>query len=177
MGVILQDTNLTLWNNLIKEAERECASAISHELEDYLARLLHRYLNQSDLADRVLATAYLEAMQLQHRQRAVLLQVVGDECLLFAGFFPSQTEKKHVNADYFVQLGRKAYTAVSYTANDLCGMLASHFVLLADILQTIRREPDLLPLEAYERWEKTGSQRAYKMLLTYVRKSSGCNFS
>ena len=96
--------------------------------------------------------------------------MVGDECLLFTGFFPLASEKKRVGVDYFIKLGRHAYQAVSHKTNDLYAMLASQFVLLADILQTARNEPDLLPLEAYDRWEKTGSERAYKMLLLYTKK-------
>lgn len=169
MSIIVKDGSQSLWTHVVQEAEKECAAFVPHELELYLAGLLERYLVNADIANRVLAIAYLEALQHRARERAALLQAVGDECLLFAGFYPSQAEKKGVTTDYFVKLGRTAYQVVSHKTNDLCAMLSSQFVLLADILQTIRREPDLLPLEAYERWQKTGSQRAYKMLLLYTK--------
>lgn len=171
MSLILKGNNLNLWMHLIQDAEKECVASLSGELEYYLASLLDRYLNQSDIATRVFASAYLEAMQRKAREREVLLQAVGDECLLYAGLYPLQTERRTVSTDYFIKLGCQAYKRVSHRANDLCSMLASQFVLLTDILQTMRQEPALLPMEAYDRWQKTGSQRAYKMLLLYTNRN------
>ena len=96
------------------------------------------------------------------------MQMVGDECLIFAGLFPRQAEKKQVKINYFVDLGRAAYLAVSKKANDLYGSLSVHFVVLMDVLQSIRSHHDLMPLEAYEQWERVGSQRAYRILREYT---------
>lgn len=169
MGVILNDTKLKLLEELIKDAEKKCDAALPREIEAYVACLLERYMNQADIANRVFATAYLQAKKYKQRERALSFQIVGDECLLFAGLFPSQAEKKNVKADYFIKLGRSAYHNVSQCTNDLFAMLATQFVLLTDILQIARNEPTLLPLAAYERWQATGSQRAYKMLLLYTK--------
>lgn len=169
MGVILNDSKFKLLEELIQDAEKKCDTFLPREIESYMTSLLDRYLNQPDLADRLFATAYLQTKQYQHRERTLSLQIVGDECLLYAGLFPLQAEKKHVKIDYFIKLGRTAYHNISSCATDLYGSLAAQFVLLTDILQIARNESDLLPLDAYERWQTTGSHRAYKMLLLYTK--------
>lgn len=76
--------------------------------------------------------------------------------------------KKLVKISYFVDLGRSAYTSISYDTNNLFKLLAFQFVGLMDVLQSIRPHPDLLPLEAYEQWQEVGSQRALKILREYT---------
>jgi hypothetical protein len=169
MSAILKGETSKLWEIFVMEAEKKCTMSLSRELEVYLACLLERYANQPGLAERVFAKAYLEAHQMKRAERVLSLRILGDECLLFAGLFPKQAESKRVTIDYFIQLGQNAYHAVSRTTDDLYALLASHFVLLTDILQTASNEPALLPLEAYERWQATGSERAYKILLTYTK--------
>jgi hypothetical protein len=66
-------------------------------------------------------------------------------------------------------LGRVAYAAISKTADDLYGALSLEFVLLADVLQSIRPTADLQPLEAYDQWNETGSRRALKILQSYTQ--------
>lgn len=99
------------------------------------------------------------------------MQEVGDKCLLFSGLFPNITTKRHVKIGYFVNLGQAAYGVISKTKNDIYSALSEQFIPLMDVLQTIRRysveHPDLLPMQAYELWNETGSQRAFSILKQY----------
>lgn len=167
MTLLTNTTTVVLWQDVIKHAEESCSISLKEELEAYLVSLLIRYTNKPEVAKQILAIAYLEGLQLRLRERSVILQHVGDQCLLFAGLFPRIAEKRHVKIGYFVDLGRGAYSAVSRTTNDLYSSLALQFVTLMDVLQSIPQYPALLPLEAYEQWEEVGSQRALKILQAY----------
>lgn len=168
MSLLTGTTSLVLWHDAIKQAEDRCAIALKEDLESYLVSLLIRYINKPEIAKQVFATAFLEAMQLQENQRHFSLQTVGDQCLLFAGLFPHAAESRHVKVSYFVKIGQAAYLSVSETTNDLFKSLALQFVVLMDVLQSIRGYPDLLPLDAYEQWQELGSQRALRMLKEYT---------
>ncbi|HLB42139.1 MAG TPA: hypothetical protein VJN02_04685 [Gammaproteobacteria bacterium] len=169
MDLLISTTSLVLWQDVVKHAENRCSITLRHELETYLISLLIRYTNQPEATRQIAATAFLNALQLSECERQVSLQRVGDQCLLFTGLFPRIAEKRHVKINYFVDLGRSAYAAISHTGNDLYASLALQFVVLMDVLQSIRPHSDLLPLEAYEQWNELGSQRALKMLKEYTR--------
>jgi hypothetical protein len=169
MALLTQASAVILWQDLIKHAEDRCDIELKEDLEAYLVSLLMRYTNQPNVHDRVLAIAFLEALQKEKHERQFSLQVLGDECLLFAGLFPHLAEKRRVKISYFVNLGRSAYGAVSKKANDLYHSLAMQFVVLMDVLQSIRPHTELLPLQAYEQWEELGSRRALQILQELTR--------
>jgi hypothetical protein len=168
MTLLTSQTPIALWHNVIKEAEEQCDIILNEELEAYLISLLMRYIDKPEVAQQIFATAFLEGLQKPQQQRHLSLQNVGDQCLLYAGLFPRHAAKHHVKLTYFVDLGRAAYANISNVTNDLYSALAFQFVVLTDILQSIRQPPDLLPLEAYEQWSELGSQRALTILQSYT---------
>jgi hypothetical protein len=169
MALLISETSAFLWHEVIKSAEHRSSITLNDELEAYLISLLMRYSNKPEVAQQIFAENYLAALQQRERQRSISLQNVGDQCLLYAGLFPQQAEKRHVGITYFVDLGRAAYTAMSRTSDDLYFILAFEFVALMDVLQSIPEEPVLKPLLAFEQWEKLGSKRAYEILRTYTK--------
>ncbi|OGT42287.1 MAG: hypothetical protein A3F42_04675 [Gammaproteobacteria bacterium RIFCSPHIGHO2_12_FULL_37_34] len=169
MDLLTSTTPLNLWQDVIKNAENRCSITLKDELEVYLISLLMRYTNQPEAAKHIAATAFLNALHQHHAERQVTLQRVGDQCLLFTGLFPRIAERRHVKINYFVDIGRSAYAAISHTTNDLYGSLALQFVVLMDVLQSIRPYSDLLPLEAYEQWNELGSKRARQALYDYTK--------
>ena len=168
MNILMKDTSIALWHDVVKNAEDNCSIVLKENLEAYLVALLVRYTTRPDIAKQILASAFLEALNMRENQRNASLQLVGDQCLIFAGFFPRLAEKRHVKLNYFVDLGKSAYGTISREADDLYWSLAVQFVGLMDILQSIRQTPDLLPLEAYEQWDAVGSQRALRILRQYT---------
>jgi hypothetical protein len=171
MKVLVNSTPIALWHDIIHEAEKECSTPLSHELEAYVVLLMVRYTNKPELAEQIMATQYLEGLSLPNKQREFQLQGVGDSCLLLSGLFPGIAKKRLVKISYFINIGRGAYVAVSKTSNDLYSLLAQEFVAIMDILQSISRFacnfPELMPLEAYDLWNESGSQRALKVLHQY----------
>lgn len=168
MRVLTNTTSVALWQEIIKGAENRCSVVLKDELEIYLVSLLIRFTNKPEVAKQIMATAFLNALHTAKNERSVSLQLVGDQCLIFAGLFPKAAEKKLVKLNYFVDLGRSAYSQISHATNDLFGSLSLEFVVLMDVLQSIRSSHDLSPLEAYEQWVQLGSKRAFKMVQDYA---------
>lgn len=66
-------------------------------------------------------------------------------------------------------MGRSAYSTLAQHGNDLFSHLALEFVLLMDVLQSIREPSILTPLEAYEQWSDLGSKYALMILKQYTK--------
>ena len=117
-----------------------------------------------------LALDYLSAHHLSSRLRSEQLRDIGDQCLLVSGLFPQTAEKRQVDINYYVNIGRSAYHHISTITQqgiaELYQQLAESFILLMDLLQTIRQYsmPALQPISAFEMWDKTGSQAAFKQI-------------
>lgn len=174
MGLLFNSSSpIALWVETVHEAEALCNITLQEDIESYLVFLLVRFTTRPEYIKKVLATEFLTGLEQTARQQQHILQNVGDQCLIFSGFFPKQAIRRHVNVSYYVNLGQSAYSVISRTENDLYSLLASQFVTLMDVLQAFRQythnHPDLMPLEAYELWNETGSQRALSILKQYTQ--------
>ncbi len=172
MQILTHSTDTALWLQMIHDAEASCSVSLNAEMETYLVFLLARYLSRTDLANQRVAPTFLEGMHLSPTLRTVVLQGVGDRCLLLSGLYPRVATKRLVRISYFVNLGRLAYRVISEKENDLYASLEQQFVPLMDVLQSIRQQDMqscLMPLEAYELWRETGSQYALTILKQYTR--------
>lgn len=173
MKVLVNSTAIGLWREIIHEAEASCRSNLQSELESYLVNLLVRYTNQPELAKQIMATRFMEGVKLSPSERQVALQQVGDTCLIYSGLFPGIAEKRLVKISYYIQMGRSAYGTISKSNNDLYDLLTQQFVAIMDILQSVRQYtkeyPDLSPLQAYDLWNESGSQRALDTLRQYTK--------
>ncbi len=172
MQILHNSTTTALWHDIIHEAEDQCDIHLKEDLESYLVFLMIRYTTKPHIINQIVATEFLTGIGLKFTERHQLLQAVGDKCLIYTGLFPKIAEKRLVQLSYFVKLGQSSYANISKTHNDLYGGLAKQFVSLMDVLQALRqysnKYPDLLPLEAYELWNDTGSQRSLKILKQYT---------
>ncbi|HTM63697.1 MAG TPA: hypothetical protein VL360_04285 [Gammaproteobacteria bacterium] len=155
---------IILWRDALKNAEDRCHIYLHEEIESYLVSLLVRFTKNTDFANQTIANKFLQAMQEQDILRRYSLAEVGDQCLLYSGFFPGIAERRQVKVRYFVDIGRSAYATISNTTSDLYGSLASQFVSLMDVLQSVNQRHVLLPLDAYELWSELGSTRALNYL-------------
>lgn len=169
--LILEPTSVAQWHALVTEAEQACECRLDEELESYLVFLLMRFINQPELAGRVMAMEYLEGLNAAGRRQIDRLRDVGDLCLLFSGFYPEQAARRLVRISYFVELGRSSYGVLaerfSHAAAQVYRSLSEGFVTLMDILQQIRGLAGgevLDPLRNQELWADTGSPRALREL-------------
>jgi len=172
MKILFNDNPLALWYDVIYEAEKTSAISLKTDLESYLVFLLARYANKPEIVQRIMATEFLQGLKLKPSQRQLAFQAVGDNCLIYSGLFPKLSEKRQVKISYFINIGQNAYRSISQTKTDIYGLLSAQFVALMDVLQSIRcyshEFPDLLPLEAYDLWDETGSKRALHVLQQYT---------
>lgn len=173
MKLLVNSTSTSLWQQIIHEAEVACRTPLKEELESYLVFLMMRYTARPEIARHIMAIDFLKGLEAMPRQRQLLLQEVGDKCLLFSGLFPDMAEKRIVKVGYFVNLGQSSYANLSTSSDDLYSLLANQFVVLMDILLSIRQYsdqyPGLLPLQAYDLWVETGSKRALSILKQYTQ--------
>lgn len=158
----------TLWQGIIHEAEATCEILLNEDLEAYLVFLLARYTNKPDILKQIMASQFLDGIKAPTNKRELVLQEVGDKCLIFSGLFPNMAEKRMVKISYYVGMGQTAYDTISKKRNDIYHLLSKQFVSLMDVLQSIRQYskqyPDLLPLQAYDLWNETSSKRALSVL-------------
>jgi len=170
--VQMDETATAQWQALVQDAEAFNGVSLNEELESYLVFLLMRYMQQPELASKVVALEYLDGAQAQGSERQERMRDVGDQCLLFSGLFPNLAERRLVKISYYVNIGRSAYMNVSgLTQAALANMynnLSQSFVVLMDTLQAIRNmnnnQMQLQPLMAYELWQDTQSKQARYVL-------------
>lgn len=173
--LILEPTAKATWHRLIREAEERSGCRLDESSESYLVFLLMRYLQRPDLVRSVLALRFLHALRAHGRVREERLQEVGDQCLIYAGLFPEQAERRRVRLSYFVNLGQGAYSGAAEQASAASAALftglAGAFVHLMDVLRATRQrehEALLSALEAAERWGETGSDLGRRELAAYT---------
>ena len=169
----LQPTPTALWHKLVCDAEEAMDIKLDHDLESYLVFLLMRFTSKPSALSKILALDYLNCQKSSGTIRQELLRDVGDQCLLFSGLFPKLAERRQVKNSYYVNLGRGAYSDLSgslrHSLANMYAQLSESFVSLMDVLRAIRTSGDhhdlSNPLQAFELWDETKSQHAYKTLL------------
>lgn len=164
---ILEPTAAAQWHSLIREAEAHYGCHLDEPMESYLVFTLMRFMQDNDLASTAVALDYLRSHELSGRLRDEQLRDIGDQCLILSGLFPRRAERRLVRVSYYVDIGRSAYHHLSQTAQhasaELYQQLAETFVLLMDLLRTIRQfnSPALDPIQNHELWSDTGSRLAF----------------
>ena len=166
--LILQPSAASHWQQVLQEAESKCHCQLDEEVESYLIFTLMRFTQNQDLASAALAADFLRSLQSAGHAREQQLRDLGDQCLLLTGLFPKRAERRLVKVSYYVNLGRSAYDHLSqimrHAFAQLYRQLACNFVQLMDVLQNIRNEPALQPLQAFELWSDTASDNARRII-------------
>ena len=167
---ILDSSELSQWHALVRDAEQDYGCQLDEAMQSYLVFTLMRFTRNQQLNAHALALDYLNSHHLPDRLRSEQLRNIGDQCLLVSGLYPQSAEKRQVGVTYYVDLGRSAYHHISTVTQqgiaELYQQLAESFILLMDLLQTIRQysTPALQHIAAMELWQQTGSQAALKQI-------------
>lgn len=167
--IIVSSGNTAEWQKLVHDGELASQRELGEELQSYLVFLLMRYLEKPELMSRVMALEFISGLEASGQMQQEQLRNVGDCCLLFSGFFPKIADKRRVNVSYYVGIGQSAYHHLAETCqrkmSELFHCVGDGFVDLVDVLQAIRslaHENALSPLQAFDLWENTGSNQAFK---------------
>jgi len=156
MTAILTDTpQLALWTDLVREAEDAVGARLDEELESYLVFLLIAHTRDVHLHHNAVALDYLGARGESGARHKLELRQTGDRCLLLAGLYPEQAERRMVNVGYFLHLGSRAYDELAAALRaglaELYQRLARAFARLARVTMEVRRHMrDIAPLVLHE---------------------------
>ena len=167
---ILDSSEVSQWHTLVREAEQDYGCQLDEDMQSYLVFTLMRFAKNQQLNTQALAIDYLTSHQLPKHLCQEQLRDVGDQCLLVSGLYPRSAEKRQVSATYYIDLGRSAYQHISTVTQqsiaELYLQLSESFILLMDLLQTIRQysSPALQPIAALDLWQQTGSRAALQQV-------------
>jgi hypothetical protein len=97
---------------------------------------------------------------------------IGDRSLFISGFYSDSLNRKLVDVDYYVAIGTQAYGHLSTKENDsfapIFADLAERFVVYVDVMSEVSERLNCTKntgvLRLYEKWLKTGSTRAARIL-------------
>jgi hypothetical protein len=132
--------------------------------------------SENGLELRPVALVLADAVDAGDDEKNFALQRVGDVSLFLAGYLGDGMTSRLVGIDYYVKMGGAAYgTLAQNIRGSVRGRaiasvfmeLAEKFAAFVDVLSDIRdvattSHADVLRL--YESWQKTGSQRAARIL-------------
>jgi hypothetical protein len=169
--IVTAQTEMAQWYELVQEAVKKSHCTLDEEMEGYLVLMLMRYARQPEMADRVMAMEYLQALLAGGSIRSEQLREVGDQCLLYSGLFPKRAQKRLVKVRYYIDLGRSSYHQVAEglqkSSAQLYARLAKYFVHLMEVLHSMRgfdRDHSFEPLLLHELWNECGSEQALQQL-------------
>jgi hypothetical protein len=143
----------------------------------YVVQLLTSFLQRpvgGDIDDDVpLAVRLGHALESGGTRQRASLRQIGDLSLFTSGFFSDSLQRKLVDVDYYVNIGGRAYNALSRVETDtfatVFAELGEKFVGFVDVLSEVSERTscssnaDLLRL--YEKWVRTGSRRSGQLLV------------
>ena len=168
----------------VQESMKHQNITISKYSEHYLVNLLVDYTRSHNAFSlihndgRPLALIYHQAHHEQASARIKTFKALGDFSLFTTGFFPDSFNRKVIDLDYYIVLGRSAYGHLSQilervnrsSFNLLFDELAEKFVSITNILSEISSTSATQwndgILRVYERWLKTGSRRDERLLFS-----------
>ncbi len=174
--IITNPTPTTQWQTLVSEASHACKVSLSEDLESYLVFLLMRFIDAPQMAQKLMGIEFLTSTRRTGSMRTMALRDVGDQCLLYSGFFPERARRRRVRVSYYVNIGKSAYLCLAESRKSsesgLFLTLADKFVPLMDILQSMReinnQNVTLDPMLAEEIWHDTGSDHALQVLQKFT---------
>jgi len=143
-------TAVQLWQQLVRESESRQHVLLGEELQAYLVFALMRHLRDHDLVDRAMGQEWLRAHE--GPMVAERLRDVGDQCLLIAGLYPELAQRRLVDEDFYVGLGRSAYSRAARRARTaerpLFALLVDGFHSLRIVLRSMRQADALAGMRA-----------------------------
>ncbi|MCA9522257.1 MAG: hypothetical protein KC609_14855 [Myxococcales bacterium] len=187
---VLSSTSLNaFFHSAVSETMKDMGVQASQFAEYYLVELLSTFATTNQLysgtaeaasPDEPLVLLMKRAIEAPAEKRVQMLRRLGDVSLYISGFFSESLNRKLIDVDYYVSMGRSAYTQVQGLMqrhrhgdvfDTLYGELADKFIAFVEVLAEISdkaafsNNKDLLAI--YERWLKTRSKRLAKKLTTH----------
>ena len=177
-----ESNTLSFFHDHIKKSIKNQSVEITEISEHYLVHLLadftltQKAFNLKSNENRPLALIYHQAQFETANKKIKLFKELGDFSLFITGFFPDSLNRKVIDVDYHISLGKGAYKNLSAVFDKIHNSdftllfyeLAEKFVSITHIFSEISSESftkwnDGI-LRLYERWLKTRSKRDERLL-------------
>lgn len=172
----LRSSVAEFFREVLAEAIKNQGLDASEPTEFYLVNLLSAFAS-SPVDDQPLALKLASASVAPPDERVRQLKEVGDTSLYVSGFFADSLERRHVDVDYYIQLGGRAYGELAryfrgYRPSTVFGNvydeLGQKFPQFVDVLAEISERSAVTSnsgvVQLYERWLRTGSERVARRL-------------
>ena len=172
---IILDSN-EFFFEMVDEAFQERNLDTYPHVKTYVVDVLKHYLVTENLYDeedssgkktrKTLAELLLTAANSHSRQKIEQLKKLGDSSLYISGFFPDSFQRKIIDVDYYVDMGRMAYGSLSQSVNEdtfskLYKEISVKFLDLVDALCLISKKTNIMDeeniLRLMDLYSKTGS--------------------
>lgn len=182
--LVLSGSLKEFFRMLVGEVVKRQRVSIEEVTEFYVVNLLSDYAKAEKLFTQEvdgkreaepLAVLYHRALQQEREEKIRTLRQLGDVSLYTAGFFNSSLQDRVVGADYYVQMGRNAYSAVADLAGNssfasVYQELCLKFSSLVEVLEEISARGLAATgpqgqLKVFESWSRTGSSRLEQVLI------------
>lgn len=182
--LVLSSSLKEFFRNLVGEVVKRQRVSIEEVTEFYVVNLLSDYASAEKLFSREvdgkreaepLALLYTRALQQDREEKIRTLRRLGDVSLYTAGFFHGALEDRVVGADYYVQMGRSAYSAVADLScnTSFAGVyqeLCHKFSTLVEVLEEISARGLAASgaegkLKVFESWSRSGNGRLERVLI------------
>lgn len=172
---LILDSN-RYFHNLVDDAFKERKFETYPHVKLYVVDVLKYYVitenlfDEEDLSGRktrkTMAELFLSAGQMGGQERFKNLKKVGDSSLYISGFFSDSFQRKIIDVDYYMDMGRMAFETLSKDVGEdlfskLYKDLSSQFMELVDVLSLISQRAQMTDAENLLRmmdvYAKTGS--------------------
>lgn len=147
-------------------------------VKGYLVDLLHHYMDARNLFEeervdetgkkkpQTLAELFLTANQPDSVMRVEILKKMADRSLYISGFFGESLQRKIIDVDYYVDMGRTAYASLAHCTREdsraqVYKTFSQRFGDFVDVLSHLSHRVQLQSnqniLRLYDRYLRTGS--------------------
>jgi hypothetical protein len=186
-GELIIPDNLQAWfGDCVRDAVRRTSLQADDATLWYLVNLLCVFSRTDQVFQPgsdgarlpILVDYYTESLEAPtDREREFALQRMGDVALFVAGLYADSLQRRLVDIDYYIAMGRQAYAALSdrlgsglraRALGQVFAELGRKFTGFVDVLHEVAEAT--LPIDrrdwmrTYEVWVRTGSPRAERLL-------------
>lgn len=93
-------------------------------------------VSEGKIREKILGMKLLEATQLSREEQKKIYKEVGDMALLICGYFSESTHRKLVDAQYYSQIGKMAYSHLNHVAPSFLD-IPSFYTMFATCFESI----------------------------------------
>lgn len=174
---MIKDENLSQYfHGLVQAAIKNQKIEAQETTKQYLSSVLESFLYAERLMNEPLAEAYLKALGAGNEAQGFMMKQLGDFSLFISGFFPESLKNKIIDIDYYVMMGCTSYNTLAdvnrahrnAALEALFSELAAKFTAFMDVYSEISERTRITSqtdiLRVYEKWIKTRSRHAEKLL-------------